>query len=194
MTTEVKTQRLAAVVPALHAAITDRITTSPRAEHYPLLAGMADQFMARFTELAPSELELSASVNMERKQQLADELEEWFERAVEPGYRMRIGVEMPEWLLQRRRKQAEYYAGVFDGVQSLPAEVRSFIDEHSPTLSLAQAQEKYQEWRQIYDAQLNKGESLQKIAEIVDLKAALIGLMRALGAQTEDINTVIYGR
>lgn len=194
MTTEVKTQKLAAVVPSLHDALMARAATSSRLQHYPAVATLAEELITRFRELNPSELELSASMSMETKQEIADQLDEWFDRAVRPAYQMKVSSELPEWLQTRKRKQAEYFAEVFAGIQELTDEVRAFIDAQSPTLTIAQARERYAEWQAIYDAQLNKDENLQKIAEVVDIKKSLIGLMWLMDMQNTDINEVIYGQ
>lgn len=192
MTNDVKAKKLAAVVPALHDALIQKLESSPRAEHYPLIAGMADQFMERFTALAPSELELIAGIDLEAKQAAEDQLDDWIARVVLPAHYMKIGLELPEWLQRRHKRTADYFAELFAGLATLPVEIRDFIDTQSPTFTLAHAEQAYATWQRVHEARLTKGENAQKIAEVVDLKVALIGLLRALGMQTSEITEVIY--
>ena len=181
------------VIPALLDAVDKNLADNERASHYPTVPELKKNLAERFTALAPSNEELALSADLEKKQALESKIEEFFERYAETTRKIMQGGDTPEYLLPRRKKTAEFYSEAFAGIANWSDEIKTEINSKTPTeMSLEAIQKNYTEWEKIYNAQQSKSELMEKLAEIVDIKQATIGLLRLLNLAPKEIYQIIW--
>jgi hypothetical protein len=181
------------VIPALLDAVDANLTDSERTAHYPAITELKKNLSERFTALAPSNEELTLSADLEQKQALESKIEEFFDRYAEPMHKVMQGGDTPEYLLPRHKKTAEFYAEAFAGIESWSEEIKAEINSKTPAeMSVEAMQRNYTEWQKIYNAQQSRSELMEKLAEIVDVKQATIGLLRLLNLAPREISQIIW--
>ena len=186
---------LGSVIPALATLLEQNLQTSERKAHYSAeITPLVEQLKSRFAELAPSPDELQLSIDMESKLAYEDQINQFLRLSVIPAYRLKTQQEeIPEFLLPRHKKTADFYTEAFAGIETLDKSVKDLISNESEGgISLTAAKEIYLKWKSIYEAQTTKGEIMQKVAEIVDIKQALIGMLRLLNVEPQEIQHAIY--
>lgn len=154
----------------------------------PILETLAN----RITELDVSVEDLSQTVDFERKQLMEEKIDDFFLRyvpAIYSGYKK----ELPDGFKRGKNKRTEFYTAAFAELDQLSSEFQQKIDE-SPFegITTTQVKEFYTEWQKILEVQIEKKVNVEKIAELVDTKYFLIGVLRILNLTQTQINVEIF--
>lgn len=168
-------------------------TSNTRSDVYsktitPILETLAN----RITELDVSVEDLSQTVDFERKQLMEEKIDDFFLRyvpAIYSGYKK----ELPTGFKRSKNKRPEFYTAAFAELDQLSSEFQQKIDE-SPFegITTTQVKEFYTEWQKILEVQIEKKVNVEKIAELVDTKYFLIGVLRILNLTQTQINVEIF--
>jgi hypothetical protein len=165
-------------------------TENKRSEVYSTtLTPVLDRLTSRIKELDVSAEDLDQTVDFEHKQDFENTIEDFFIRyvpAIYNGYKLG---ELPEGLKRGIGKRSEFFTAAFAELDKLPAETQTKINE-SPFegITIAEAKEAYAEWQNILAVQIEKKVNVEKIAELVDMKYLLTGVLRMLNLTQLQIN------
>lgn len=185
-----QTQKLQNTIPQLIAKAQSELLNNERTSKYPSASPLLNELKAAFTALNLNAQEMDMLIDMSQKQSLEEELEEAFLRI--QGLFLGNTGNIPDFLKKSIESTADFYARIFSNLeQGLPGAVAT--DMEAKALSITSLQEKYEAWKAIYNAQLNRGENNQRISEAVDIKEGVIGLMRILGIPPREIYGILWG-
>jgi hypothetical protein len=147
------------------------------------------QLTSRIAELDVSAEDLDQTVDFERKQDLENTIEDFFTRYVSAIYNgYKLG-DLPEGFKRSKNKRTEFFASAFAELDKLPAATKTKINE-SPFegITITEAKKAYAEWQKILAVQIEKKVNVEKIAELIDMKYLLTGVLRMLNLTQLQIN------